>query len=372
MNKGTHDHSRVHLLGIGTAVPGGVLTADRAAEIAAQLTANSPRETNRVRSAVRLCRVEKRHSVLIPEGSGVDLPFFTQRPPGAANPPSTAERMSLFAAEAPPLAARAAEDAIRAARVDRGSITHIITATCTGFFAPGPDIRLIELLGLSRHVSRTHIGFMGCHAALNACAAARAIARADSSAVVLVVCVELCTIHFQHSLDRDALVPNSLFGDGAASAVISARVPHKDSSLFRVIAEASAILPETSHAMSWTIGDAGFRMTLATETPEFIRVGLHAPVEAFLAQHGIAIGDVAGWAIHPGGPRVIESALGALALDANHGASSNHIMRNFGNMSSPTVLFILNELAGRRISGPVVALAFGPGLVAEMMLFRLE
>lgn len=359
----------VFVLGIGTAVPPGVLPAKHAAEISAQLTASTPREANRVRSAVRLCRVAQRHSVLIEPGAEVDLPFFTRRPDADPGPPSTAERMRLYAREAPPLAARAARDAMANAGVTPERITHLISATCTGFFAPGPDIELVASLGLSPTVARTHIGFMGCHAALNACAAARAIALADSDAVVLVVCVELCTIHYQQGVDRDMLVPNSLFGDGAGGVVFSAREPEKPSGA-TMLGSASHIFPNTSTAMTWTISDLGFRMTLASETPEFIRAGLRSPVEAFLAQHAMGIGDIAGWAIHPGGPRVIESALTALALDPHHADASREILRMHGNMSSPTVLFILKELAARGIRGPVVALAFGPGLVAEMMLLR--
>jgi predicted naringenin-chalcone synthase len=360
----------VYVLGIGTAAPTGILPAKRAAEISAQLTATTPREANRVHSAVRLCRVAERHSVLAVGSDEVDLPFFTQRPATDPGPPGTADRMRVFAQEAPRLAAQAASEAITLAGVAKESITHVITATCTGFFAPGPDIQLIELLGLSPQVARTHIGFMGCHAALNACATARAIARADADAFVLVVCVELCTIHFQQGLDRDSIVPNSLFGDGSGAVVFSASAPETHAAPARMLGSASYIFPNTANAMSWTITDHGFRMTLATETPDFIRTGLRAPVEAFLAKHDLAISDIADWAIHPGGPRVIESALAALTLDPSQSDASREILRNYGNMSSPTVLFIINELAARGVRGPVVALAFGPGLVAEMMLLH--
>ena len=287
----------------------------------------------------------------------------------------TAARMHLWAEAVRPMALAACRDAISSSEVEAQSVTHLVTASCTGFCAPGMDQWLIRDLGLSPSVRRTNIGFMGCHAAINAVATARDIARADSSARVLVCCGEVCSAHLHYGERVDQWIANTLFGDGAAAVVIAASAGHARSSTHppaTIIDTHSLIIEGSEDAMTWEIGDCGFAMGLSAEVPALIERALPSWVDAQLAAHGLARTSVAGWAIHPGGPRVIDSVVHALGLSAAAGDASRSVLRDFGNMSSATLLFILERLSRVGTTGPVVALAFGPGLSAEMLVISVS
>jgi predicted naringenin-chalcone synthase len=283
--------------------------------------------------------------------------------------PTTAARMARYTTEAPPLAERAARAALGDARSAPADITHIVTASCTGFFAPGLDSDLIERLSLPRDISRTHIGFMGCHAAVNALAVATAIARADASARVLVCCVELCSLHLAYGADADKMVSNALFADGAAAVVVG-RAEAPESGEWRTADFASAILPDCRDAMGWCIGDHGFEMTLSPGVPAAIEKHLHPWLSAWLARHDLEISDIAAWAVHPGGPKILDAVAAALHLPPSALATSRAVLNDHGNMSSPTILFILQRLAAADARGPCVAIGLGPGLAAEAMLLH--
>jgi predicted naringenin-chalcone synthase len=287
--------------------------------------------------------------------------------------PTTATRMARYADEAPPLAERAAREGLAQAGVAAAEITHLITVSCTGFFAPGLDVELITRLGLRPYVRRTHIGFMGCHAAFNALAAARNIVRADAGARVLVVCVELCTLHFAYGWDPEKLVANALFADGAAACVVGAEgeagARAGGGGAWRLVDTASLLLGGGREAMTWKIGDHGFEMTLSATLPSLIAGHVRPWCESWLG--GMEVGEVERWAIHPGGPRILTAVRDALGLRAADLAASEDILRRHGNMSSATVLFVLRALAAAAVSGErCVAIGFGPGLMAEGMLLE--
>jgi predicted naringenin-chalcone synthase len=300
--------------------------------------------------------------------------------------PGTAERMMLWSRAARALsvdaAQRALTDAARAG-ITAGSITHLVTASCTGFAAPGIDAFLIETLGLSRSVSRLNVGFMGCHAAVNALAAARATVLANPNAVVLVALAEVSSAHFHHTTRLDQLVANTLFADGGAAMIVAAESPAtqtRSPALATIVDTHSTLIPHTSEEMAWHIGDRGFEMTLGASVPAILEREIRAWVERALATHGLGIRDVAGWAIHPGGPRVIDAVAAALELPESAVAASRAILRDYGNMSSVTLPFIFERLARDRAAelrhdtrseaGPTpwVGLAFGPGLAGEMIV----
>ena len=291
-------------------------------------------------------------------------PFYAGR-----DAPGTAARMQLWSRAARAMAEDACRDALAAASAEASSVTHLVTASCTGFESPGIDAYLIERLGLSRAVARTNVGFMGCHAAVNALAVARAAAVADPRARVLVCCAEVCSAHFHHSARIDQLIANTLFGDGAAAVVVDGAV-HAPTTAPLLAATHSLHLADSAHEMAWAIGDHGFEMTLGARVPDILRSKVGAWVAAALAQHAFAIADVGAWAIHPGGPRVIESVLDSLGLPAAAGDESRAILRAHGNMSSATILFILDRLMRADVPRPWVGLAFGPGLVGEMVVVR--
>jgi predicted naringenin-chalcone synthase len=230
--------------------------------------------------------------------------------------------------------------------------------------APGFDFDVIRELGLPATVARTHVGFMGCHGALNGLRVARAFA-ADPHARVLTCAVELCSLHYHYGWDPERMVANALFADGAAAVVGAGSGP---AGAWRLVANGSVVIPNSADAMSWSVGDHGFEMTLSRAVPQLIGTHLRPWLVEWLAGQGVALADVAGWAVHPGGPRVLDAVVQALDLDAAALEASRSVLADYGNMSSPTVLFIVERLMRRRLTGPVVMLGFGPGLVAEAAL----
>jgi predicted naringenin-chalcone synthase len=286
-----------------------------------------------------------------------------------SNGPSTAERMRLYAELAPPLAIRAAASALTRAGKDAGAVTHVVTVSCTGFMAPGVDVAILRALGMAATVQRTHVGYMGCHGAINGLRVARAFADAEANACVLVCAVELCTLHLHYGSDPQRLVANALFSDGAAAVVgVAADAGPADS--WRLAATSSCLVPDSANAMSWTIGDHGFAMTLSKAVPRLIATNVQPWLTAWLADQGLALRDVASWAVHPGGPRILEAVEEGLCLPREALAVSREVFAACGNMSSPTILFILDRLRAAAAPRPCVALGFGPGLMAEALLFR--
>ena len=277
--------------------------------------------------------------------------------------------MRYFAEHASPLALHAAERALAQAGVDRRRITHLVTVSCTGFAAPGMDIDLIEQLGLRPTTQRLQVGFMGCHGAINGLRLANALTTADPGAVVLLCAVELCSLHYRFDWDPPRMVANALFGDGAA-AVVGTGGAAQQSEAWSVAATASYVVPGSKEAMSWQIGDHGFEMTLATNVPDLIREHLGGWLASWLHERGHSLEAIGCWAIHPGGPRILHTCGEALGLPEAELEVSEEVLAAFGNMSSPTVLFIVERLRERRRPRPCVALAFGPGLTAETALFE--
>ena len=280
--------------------------------------------------------------------------------------PGTAQRMALWSRAARTMALDASVAALERAGADAHAVTHVVTASCTGFESPGIDASLVESLGLRRDVQRLNVGFMGCHAAVNALAAARSIALTDPRATVLVCCAEVCSAHFHHSARIDQLIANTLFADGAAAAVVTAGAEP----CLELVATHTTLIPDTADEMRWKIGDRGFEMTLGAQVPSMLEREVGAWVRGALGLHGLAVSDVNGWAIHPGGPRVIDAVVASLALEPSAGEPSRTVLRECGNMSSSTLLFILERLQRSGVPRPWVGLAFGPGLVGEMLVVR--
>ena len=276
------------------------------------------------------------------EGNGhAGAPALAEPAVAGSLGPTTAERMSLYQEHAAPLATLAASRALRLAAVPPGDITHVITVSCTGFAAPGVDIELIQGLGLRPTAERIHVGFMGCHGAINGLRVARAIAGSDERARILLCAVELCTLHYRFQWDPERCLGNALFADGAAAIVGGGQALSGD---WSVKATGSCLLPDSADAMTWRIGDHGFEMTLSRRVPELIGTHLRPWMVEWLGTHGLRLEDVASWAIHPGGPRILSAAEASLGLAPQATEVSRRVLAGHGNMSSPTVLFILDEL----------------------------
>jgi predicted naringenin-chalcone synthase len=278
--------------------------------------------------------------------------------------------MTRYEAAAPPLAAEAARRALAEAQWEAADITHLVTVSCTGFFAPGPDAALIDRLGLSRSVHRTHVGFMGCHGTMNGLRVASSFTRSDPGARVLVSSVELCSLHLAYGGDPNDLVANAIFGDGAAALAGAAPEAPEVRDAWTVAANGTFLIPRSEDAMSWRIGDHGFRMTLSARVPDLIQTHLQQWLDGWLNDLGLAREEVASWAVHPGGPRILTAAEEALGLEKPANAVPREVLSEFGNMSSATILFILQRMRRRGAPRPLVALAFGPGLVVEALLIR--
>ncbi len=345
-------------IGPGLALHAGSLTAEEYADLAVRLCARAPREETLIRAAVRRSGILRRHSVLATRAG--DMPFYTEdRVPGG---PGTQARMLAYEREAPGLALAAARDALVRGEVPATSITHLVTVSCTGFMSPGIDHHLIGALCLPAATRRTHIGFMGCHGAMNALGVARALCLADPRAVVLCVMVELCTLHYQYGTDRDDVLPNALFSDGAGACIVAgADSEAAHTGRFSLGEVHSHIVPGTSELMTWRAGDHGFRMTLDAAVPDAVG----RTISRLVADWGWSTGDAgASWAIHPGGPRILDSAARSLGLPKGATAASKDILHRCGNMSSATMMFILGEVLPPA-RGPIRMLAFGPGLNIE-------
>jgi predicted naringenin-chalcone synthase len=362
----------VSIHGIGLALPPHTMTQDEAAELARTVICRNEQEQRVLTTLYRKAGVAFRHTVL-PYAKALewlpDTPTGMHEDRPVTLGPTTAERMRFFAEQVPPLATQAAKSALAAAAIEPPHITHLVTVTCTGFDAPGFDIELIRNLSLPCTTQRLQIGFMGCHGAINGLRAAHAVAAADANACVLLVAAEACSLHYRFAWEPERLVANALFGDGAAAVVCRPEVSDADGLLWRLKATGSCLLPDSREAMSWRIGDHGFEMTLDSCVPELIQQNLKPWLEKWLSHHCLSLQDVGSWAIHPGGPRILAAIEQSLGLTSDQTAVSRVILAQNGNMSSPTVLFIINRLREQHAPLPCVALGFGPGLFAEAALF---
>lgn len=312
--------------------------------------------------------IERRFSFLepmtLPDGTITDTSGFY----GKAAWPSTAERMKRYERDAP----RLARSAIAALDMDIGNagITHLVVASCTGFMAPGLDQIIAAEAGLDPAVERTMVGFMGCYAAVNSLRLAHHIIRSEPDARVLVVTLELCSIHFQRDRDLAGFLAMLLFGDGAAAALVTAKPGGINLRDFR-----AATIPGTSDAITWSIRDQGFDMHLGGEVPARIAAALAAETMRNDDQgllRGQAPTEFALWAVHAGGRTVLDAVEQGFDLPSNALATSRAVLRDRGNMSSSTLMFILAKMLADGAQGPGLALAFGPGMAAESFRFTIE
>ena len=370
------------ILGIGTATPQHGISQQNAAVLAGSLVGATGTRPRALSAIYRQTHIDRRGSVLLEEPGAEPFAqsFFPPATDVTDAGPTTGERMARYANEAGSLAVDAAELALTRSDIEVDKITHLVTCSCTGFVTPGVDLEICRKLGLSPHVARTHIGFMGCHGAFNALRTADAFASVRPNAIVLVVCVELCSLHFQYGSTADAIVANSIFADGAA-AVVGRSADTFKSREWRLVDQVSAVLPDTADQMGWTIGNHGFEMTLSAEVPSSIGESLKGLVDDLLAQNVLCRADIDHWAVHPGGPRVLSAVEMALGLSGESLADSRKILYDHGNMSSGTIVFILETVfAKEKPSKPYtsksvetcVAMAFGPGLTAELALFMVN
>ena len=326
-------------------------------------------EEKALRVLYRASGIQERYSVIgdfgeNPNGRG----FFLSE----AGLPTAKPRMELYRKHAIGLASRAAGDAMFKQKIQPEEVTHLITISCTGMYAPGLDIELVEALELQTSVKRTAINFMGCYASFNGLKMADQIVRSDPQAKVLMVSVELCSIHLQKKKDEENLLANCIFGDGAAAVLITS-VPCRGSLQLKDFYSDLALggKPE----MSWLIGDHGFEMKLSRKIPGIIKDGIQQLTDRLLKKTRLSVPDVDFFAIHPGGRRILEVIEEKLGITKEDNRYAREVLKAHGNMSSPTVLFVMKRimdgLTQKDHGKHLLSFAFGPGLTLESALLKV-
>lgn len=316
--------------------------------------------------------IETRHSVLEDYGRTQDFDFYENTP--QLEPfPSTKKRLAHFRTHALELSVESASRCLNQRVMSAQEITHLIVVSCTGMYAPGLDIDLVKSLGLRSSVERTCINFMGCYASFNALKLATAFCGAQPEAKVLVVCTELCSLHFQKENTDDNLLANALFADGSAALLVES-MPQPGLN-FRPSAFFCDLAFEGEGDMAWQIGDLGFEMKLSAYVPDVIRKGIRRLTDQLLARMG-ALGKIDLYAIHPGGKRILEVVEAELGIDRKQNHFAYEVLRKYGNMSSPTVLFVWREILGALTASDhekkILSFAFGPGLTMESLILTVE
>lgn len=331
------------------------------------------RKTQRLLHAVfNRSGIETRHSVSGDFVEGEEAQLFRTDETGKLVSPTTQDRNDLYATESRRLAVELGQKLLAGTEgFEASDVTHVVFASCTGFCNPGPDYFLVRDLGLPDSTERYILGFMGCYAAFPALRMAKQFCEADPDAVVLVMCLELCSLHLQPSNEPDTLLANSLFADGAGAALVSARKPAEGSHGFRLKNFVSALVPAGEADMAWDIGNHGFNIVLSSYVPEILGAQVEGLLGGALEKAGISLAEIDEWAVHPGGRAILDKVAEGLDLPSETMDVPREILRRYGNMSSATILFVLKEMLARSTEpSQTLAMAFGPGLTVETALLE--
>ena len=370
----------VSVRSIETAVPATTLRQDEIRDVFADQPGLSRLGRRLVAGVFDASAIETRHTVIDELALKADdvptdaEPVFYDARSGQIVASATGRRNEVYVERSGGLFAAAAARALDAAPgLGPADVTHVVTVSCTGFFAPGPDYLVVRELGLAASTQRYHLGFMGCYGAFPALKMAKAFCESSPDAVVLIVCAELCTLHLRSSDDADTIIASSVFADGAAAAVVSARPAPAGAPVLELDGFETTLTVDGEADMAWTIGDAGFEMVLSSYVPRIIEREIRGALAPLLAADDLAGGepaDIAHWAIHPGGRSILDRVQSSLGLGDVALHDSREVLREYGNMSSATVLFVLRRILHRPSpSGDrVCAMAFGPGLTVESAL----
>jgi alpha-pyrone synthase len=318
---------------------------------------------NLFRRMARLSGIEHRYSFVQPIESEDGMWRDKEQIYVSGKFPATARRMQCFERFAPQLA-HDALDRLALTEEERRSITHVVVTSCTGLYAPGLDFEVVNHLGLNPSVERTMIGFMGCYAAINALKSAHHIVRSVPDAKVLMLNLELCSLHFQETKNLEQVLSFLVFADGCAASLVSADPVGLGIDSFLAVS-----IPQTSHLITWRIGELGFDMQLSGQVPgEIGRALREVGTQVTRGRDPLSIEL---WAVHPGGRTILDAVEKGLELPADALVSSRSVLAKYGNMSSATVMFVLQQIIERAQPGQQgCAMSFGPGLTAETMVFH--
>lgn len=352
-----------HIVSIGTASPGEPIPQQRIGEFMKLAHGLTPEESRKLSFVYRLSGIANRHSVLT-DFNYTDPSSFTFFPKNKELEPfpSTRQRMRVFEERAAGMGIEAITNCLRNTSIDVNQITHLILVSCTGMYAPGAEMKIIEEMGFNSTIERYSIHFMGCYASFNAIKLADRICDSDTNANVLILSVEICTIHFQKAYTEDNLIANALFADGAAAALIN----RSDQGL-RIKDYESQIFREGESEMAWHIGDFGFEMKLSKYVPELLEKGIQKFKQSLESRFGLS--RIRQFAIHPGGQQILKKVEQVMGIAEDQNTHSHQVLRDFGNMSSASILFVLEAvLRNKRVQGDMLVMGFGPGLTLETLL----
>lgn len=353
---------------IATAVPDNCFPQMQIAEFMAAALQMDDYNQRRLKALYRSTKIAQRYSVLSDYGKLPEAYTFYPNTADLEPFPSVSQRMMAYKKYALPLCLKAI-----AKLSNTENITHIITVSCTGMYAPGIDIEIIAALQLNTHIQRTAINFMGCYGAFNGLKMADTICKADAQAKVLLVCVELCTLHFQKKMDEDFLLSNALFADGAAAVLVEAQA-NENTKALALKSFFCDLYFEGKQDMAWQVGDLGFEMTLTSYIPKLVKAGIKALIDKLLQNAGLNAHEISLYAMHPGGKAILEAIEKALEISEEENKYAYSVLKNYGNMSSCTVLFVLEEIlknSKNQKGQNILSCAFGPGLTLESMVLAI-
>ena len=353
------------IIAIGTAVPAYCHRQEVIPEFMQRVYALDEAGKRKLKYFYRQSGIDKRYSV-IPDYSLPANAWQFYSPTENLEPfPGMEKRMDWYKQHAAPLSMKAIQ---RCVENFSGNITHLITVSCTGMSAPGLELELLELLQLPSTVFHTSINFMGCYAAIHAMKIADAFCRADKTANVLIVCTELCTLHFQKENTVDGMTSSMLFSDGAAAILVTGDRKSKGLSIDHFY---STVAWKGKNDMAWQLSSKGFLMTLSGYVPELIEEDFNSLVTDALTAAGLQMENVTHWCIHPGGRKILEAVHTSLGFSNGQLLNSYEILREFGNMSSPTVVFVLEKIMlalNANEPAKIFGAAFGPGIAMETFI----
>ena len=351
------------IISIGTSVPAYCHKQMDILQFMQKVYAGSDVEKRKLRFLYQQSGINQRYSVLPDYSRPVqDWKFYPQTE-NLEPFPTLEQRMAVYNKQAPQLSVDAIRDCLHnVTRYDE--ITHLITVSCTGMSAPGLDLQIMEMMEFGKNIFRTSLNFMGCYAAIHALKLADALCVAEHKAQVLIVCTELCTLHFQREATIDNITSSLLFGDGCAAALVCGDKSNKEG--IHISSFHSEVIPKGKRDMAWELSSSGFLMTLSGYVPELIEEDFLAVVKRALKHSKLELAEIDNWCIHPGGKRILEAIEHSVNLNKGSLFYSYRILEEYGNMSSATILFVLKEMMYNKQRGKnIFASAFGPGLTVE-------
>ena len=332
-------------------------------------------------AVARLIDITKKFSgidsrfIVIPDGNdNTEKNFFTTNEGNHYNP-DTQARMQMYEKWSAKLAEDAVEELFTKTKIDHNRINRLITISCTGFYAPGLDYHLIQKFNLPKSIKRTNIGFMGCSAALNGVNSVWEALNSNKEKNIstLLVAVEICSIHLQTQTTRDNILANMIFADGASAVLFSNETENGLKPQLKISFAETVLFDNSAEFMGWKIGNYGFEMLLSSEIPKIILESATPEIKKILNKKGFDVGGIKFWALHPGGRAILDSLQKGLGLNDGQMFPSREVLRNYGNMSSVSILFILKKILQDNVIHKgeyCCSVAFGPGLTMELVMFE--